>query len=252
MINNDASIVICTMFRDSIEWYGHKIDQVGKFFHSLATQTNRDFRVVCLEGDSKDTTYNQLLLHSLNKLHAKEIKLLQSNTNNEFFGSTIRQDRISHLSSLANKVLEEAYSYNPEYILWVESDLIFQSDLIERLLTSFKQKENIVGVSPIILLGGKFYDTWAFRDLPTKRGVTNGGRKKRNWLPSKINQRLPDYIEMESVGSCCLFRADFKCNFGDGAFPELCRQLREHGSIYADTTTKIYHPDTKLVEGRWI
>ena len=61
---------------------------------------------------------------------------------------------------------------------------------------------------------------------------------------------------MSSVGSCGLIKSDLirkGYSFNDGAFVELCRQVKENGyKIILDKKLNIYHPSNVLINGRWV
>jgi GT2 family glycosyltransferase len=162
--------------------------------------------------------------------------------------SHISDDRFKSLSKIANTLLTKIKD-ECEYILWIESDLIFDENLFKNLYNGIiETKSAIIAPIPIITIREqqRLYDIWAFRNI-------NGINLSRHYDFSESKSK---YVELSSVGTCAIINAEYVrkgCDFGEGCFPELCRQIREiGGKILVDTTTYVEHPGNKFVCGRWI
>lgn len=258
MMLNRKNISICSYFKDSVNWQGRNIDQVNKYFTNLLGQTGihkERFKFFLLEGNSKDNTYENLLQYKENNLKY-QFELEKFNIDGEV-ASVVSQNRFSRLSKIGNKLLEKAKEDGRRFIFWMESDLIPPKDLMIRLfkwMMALRRKwHNTLAISPIPIFNwqGKkqFYDTWAFEG--------NFGEKWQNQDLDHIIHYREILRPMNSIGSCAILNADllrkFNINFGEGCFPELCRQGKSHGlDIYCDTSLEIKHPSKEYVNGRMI
>jgi glycosyltransferase involved in cell wall biosynthesis len=242
-------IVVCSMFRDSQVWCGKEINQVDRYFSQLLKQSCgfKGLNILALEGNSTDNTYAKLQEYA--SIYPNINVMQEQNT---FHTVVSNEDprRITGLSKVADTLLDTVSKIEGlDYILWLESDLIIDMSLIKDLLfaTRYTQDDCIIAPMVFIEKRGAFYDTWGFRELDDQRW--DSGHRERVALANPLK-------EMSSVGSCALISANLiKCGarFGDGAFVELCRRSRElGGKVYVDVNTKIHHPGTKLLNGRWV
>lgn len=229
------SINVVSLFRDSEEWHNIKISQVSKYFKGLQSQ-NYKLKYICLEGDSKDNTYSELLKYQ----QTYDVSIIrQYNDSYNEVKSTVDPNRIKGLSKIGNVALDEAAKYPADYVLWIESDLIISQDFIQSLLKHSTQ--NTI-VFPIAVYQSKdiLYDTWATRTFDGSKVSVDMGQ-----------------LEVYSAGSAALIPFHFiqkGLRFGDGAFVELCEKARnKYGAcLILDTNTKVRHPDNFFVKGRLI
>lgn len=239
-------IAVCSMFKDSQVFHDYKIDQVDKYFEQMKKQSFgfNNIHFHCIEGGSKDNTYDTLAKY---KAANSNISLYKDELPSTPVASVVAQSRFNTLSRVANQLLSHVEFDKYSHILWIESDLKIQNDLLDRLLTC----HNKLGagshiIAPITLLGTEercnFYDTWGFRLL-------DGSLVSPSNYPTGTKQ-------VKSVGCCALidsslFRRGLR--FGDQCFLSLCEQAILLGAkIYADFDTKIYHPSQRCVASRWI
>ncbi len=268
------NIAICSLFKDSVRWHSIETDQVNRFFNTIEEQKqnlNKNFNlsINVLENDSQDETERHI---RINQKKNKNVNFLKLSDDLDFgpVRSVSSAKRINALGFLANLLFSFAKNFNPDYILWTESDLIFpQKDTINQLVEKMESDKTISAISPIIfaklvmrpggfvkskdgkLLNSEkvFYDTWAYKN---KNGST-----WTNQPPYNIEYYLTKerYMEMDSVGSCCLVRAsDVKdLNFDNEAFKGLCSQIISNGGkILLDKELEIYHPTNYYIENRFI
>ena len=234
-------IALLSMFRDSMDWAGHPINQVDTYFRQWESQTIRATSYYCLEGDSKDDT-TDVLAEYVAKM--ENLYVINKTADYNRVISSTDPARIKSMANLANKLLEFARTCdNYQWFLWCESDLIVPKDLIEKLVRSaesIKHRPIIMAPFPFHKTRKSFYDTWAFRHLND----------------SPLYSMPKDIVELKSIGSCALISASLiygGINFGDGAFPELCSQATKKGAkIYADPSICIWHPDQQYIAGRLI
>ena len=252
---------ICSMFKDSQHFKGFDIDQVGRFFKQVM-DSKAGFVIEphlwLLEGDSEDTTkealidYKKLFEEILEEEDARGSVNLMLDEKNRFYRgvkSTADVKRIIGLSDLGDRLLNSVKFTGEgthEFVLWIESDFIYDEEFIGKLIeTQLKCVGGNAVVAPLPMDSrGFFYDTWAF--------MTDKGEKWTN------QQFVKDegILFMKSIGSCALIPAKLiqqGCRFRKGAFPNLCKEVREAGAtIICNTDLVITHPASMIVEGRAI
>lgn len=235
---------VASMFRDSVEWAGIKINQVERFRDQiLSDPLFNQTQFLLLEGDSSDATY-----HQLNKLTHEypNIELIKKDIKSNFVGSLDNKDRIQNLASLGDTLLDLVDS---EYLIWVESDLI-HSNLVTQLYCSMLTSGAAM-VAPLVFLEkhAAFYDTWGFRNI-------DGERWKLRAPFDNYFDIYKRFIPMSSVGSCAIINGAYirnGCRFGDGAFPNLCEEItRIGGKIVVDKDVVVSHPGNRWINNRWI
>jgi GT2 family glycosyltransferase len=191
-------------------------------------------QIVAVEGDSEDETLAMLRGWTDTRLH-----LLKRDTKTPRFPSIESPERFKALSVVGNTALDfVAENLQVDYVLWLESDLIWEPDLLKRLV-----RHNADAVAPMIWVEIQahkpvFYDIWGFRNL-------NGTRFRQ----IERNAYLNTYrflFEVSSAGSCLLVKADYIYNFARfdyRAIVGLCQAIREReGRIVVDPLTEVYHP----------
>lgn len=244
------NIAVCSMFRDSQVWCGQEINQVDRYFRQLMKQTCgfKNITVVGMEGNSVDNTMEKLqeYVDMFPNVH------IYNQTNEYDTVASIENDnRLKGLSRVGDMLISKVLQIEDlDYVLWIESDLIFDISLIKDLLfaaSHYTQRDCII--APMIYLDKKgiFYDTWGFRELDGTRWTER--HRERVALTNPLK-------EMSSIGSCALIDANLlRCGvrFGQGAFVELCERARHiGGKVYVDVNTKVYHPGSHNLNKRWV
>jgi len=249
------NISVCSSFRDSMIWNNRLINQVGRFFSQLNEQNllgkAKINKIACVEGNSIDNTYESLLQYKdLNK-HLN-VNIIKEESTNRSVGSFTTKERIGVLSRCKCLALD-CIKDDCDYILCIESDLIIYDEFfLYHLLGAFDKIDKLGIIAPIITLDTipiYFYDTWAFRDK-------NGQKWNNYWVWNQDYIDNVRYIEMTSIGSCSLIKADLirnGCSFGDGDYPNMCKNIIDAGyKVYCDKRTNIFHPcSNNLINMRW-
>lgn len=224
------SVAIVSIFRDHAEKLPTYIRQI-----TTLDYPSDKIQIVAVEGDSEDETLAMLRGWSDKRLH-----LMKHDLGLPRFPSIENPIRLRGLSAVGNTALDYiASQVEVDFILWIESDLIWQPDLLKNLL-----RREAPAVAPMVwveLQQGRpvFYDTWGFRHLGGERFKQNERDWYRNTYPLEP-------FEVSSAGSCLLMRAGFIyswARFGERAIISLCEDIRERsGWIMADPLTEVYHP----------
>jgi len=218
-------LTVCSLFRDSTRYLDRYFAQVSSIYPLEST------RFVFVEGDSTDSTYQRLLKWRDGPFKANT-QVIKHDQHIPYYGSVVHPKRLSCLAELANIALD-AIPEETDYILWVESDLIFESDLVRHLLLLSGGKH---AVAPYIITQKtrQFYDIWAFR----KDGVQFNPHKPYIHGESHL-------FDVDSAGSVLLVPARFRsCRFKtENAIIGWCENLKEEGcSIKAARDVVVWHP----------
>ncbi|HRY91561.1 MAG TPA: glycosyltransferase, partial [Candidatus Gracilibacteria bacterium] len=239
-------IAICSLVRNGMAYlpvYRRQLEQ-------LQLTGSQTWHLYIVDGKSTDGTKEFL------ENWAKEdsrISIKQEEKNGEPFAN-----RTAAWAFAANQCLKMIPAKSAhQYILWMEPDLYFPPETISKLLS-----DNVDVVAPIIYLGGSFYDQWAFRD-----------KKGKSWsCQPPFHKKFKPFtlIEMQSVGSCVLFKRsvlDSGIIFKDhgpfeyknksdchqnGLLVGICQEAGIKGfKIWADTGIAVLHPANRWIEQTW-
>jgi glycosyltransferase involved in cell wall biosynthesis len=198
-------------------------------------------RFYLVEGDSQDDTLSEIKAWAVED---ERVTVTTHNTGLSRMRHTPHPERVAGLASTGNAALDALAADNwGDYALLIESDLIYQPDVILSLLTNLPHPDAVV--SPYIWIPGdgsylQFYDIWAFR--------TAAGKMFRPYQPLWYQVHMPTGpFEINSAGSMVMFPI---APIVDGvrypletAIMGICDQYREKGyKIYADPQTNIFHP----------
>lgn len=193
-------------------------------------------------GDSTDGTPAALHDECVSRFDANLVDVSHGGV---YFGSIVHPVRFKQLAGIANK-LYAVIPKGADYVLHVESDLIWQAEVLMSLLNGVEALRSIDSISsahtllaPMIIdAEGRFYDTWAFRLYGT-----------RFFHQKPYHSALEEgtrYYDMDSVGSCFIMNADLasKVFWPDrDVVVGMCNQVNlMHGRIYLDSKLEVYHP----------
>lgn len=147
--------------------------------------------------------------------------------------SSLVYDSRNHLAELAVKG-------EYDYILWLDSDMVFAPDLLERLMADIEGKDMVSG---LYFRRTAPYTPVAYQTLTRDKGVLT---------VEDLKDYPKDIFEVEGVGfGAVLMRTDFLFEMPGGWFtptPDagedcaFCIRFREHGfKIHVDPTIPIGH-----------
>lgn len=198
------------------------------------------FRVIAVEGDSINDTQAQL--HRECKRRGLELDLRTCNHGGRVFGSTEDEDRLKALSLVGNAILGGVRLID-DVMVYVESDLVWSADTITRLITRVLEGYDVI--APLIFAGEHFYDVFVYRG-------TDGNRFSPFYPyhhSLSVNEEksiLPLPVEVSSVGSCLVMKADVArtCRIRNGnALLGFCEDVRsKRYKVWVDKTERIEHP----------
>jgi len=168
------------------------------------------------------------------KTFASIVKLIKNDPQNTYIiaweGCNVHQSRIN--------IIKEALKYNCSHVLFVDNDMVFGSNALERLLLRDK---DIIGVNAMM------------RSLPSKSTV-----KVHNEKGEKIYNTSDDLFECQAVGTGFLliklsvfdklpkpwffYEHDENGDMKTGSDMWFCNKAKEAGfKIWCDPTIKIGH-----------
>lgn len=153
------------------------------------------------------------------------------------------EDKILQWADLANQGVEASLLFESEFTLFIEADLCFPFDLVDELISA-----NLDIAAPIVFLGAGFYDAWGFRGLD----------EVKIQRVENLSVISPP-IELSSVGSCVLFRAEifsrgvrFRGPYQTGLLVGVCNDARALGyQVWALSSLAIIHPTSSWREQMW-
>jgi glycosyltransferase involved in cell wall biosynthesis len=220
-------VAVCALFRNSARY-------VNYFRAVLSAQERENIELVfsLVEGDSTDETPSLL-----QQWAADDPRVILTTHNVEPVAD--HDDRVRKWAQLGNVAVEATLTRDCTHILWCESDLALPLDLLEQLVSAERDI-----VAPAIFLGGMFYDTWGFRGTDGVR-FTNTAPYHKQFQPHAL-------VELNSVGSCVLFKRDifdagvrFRGEYENGLLVGVCRDAAMHGfRTFMDSRVSVLHPTT--------
>lgn len=229
--SQQPNVTICSPFRDSATGIAEYVRQLRLLDYDPAY-----LHYLCVEGDSKDDTWDEL--NEWWKRDAR-VDLVKCDTGKPKHGSYVDAERFATLATVFNAALDAVDYGWSDYVLFLPSDIRYSPDLLKRLLAV---DEDIV--SPFVwicLAGGSmvFYDSWAF----SKDGIF-WGALSQEYLTAHFGTQP---MEMTTVGGVTLIKADVLragCRYTpDEVDRGLCKAAKAKGfTVWADPTTHVYHP----------
>jgi hypothetical protein len=239
-----SRIAIASIFRNSTSYLDRYMRQVADLAGHLCGR-GFDIHLIGCEGDSTDDTWN-VLKARMNYLYGRvqhvstqsQLTLFKEDHGGQIYGSVDNPFRWANISRVCNKVLESVEEAD-DYLLYVESDLIWDADTMQYLLGNLHTQQHIDAVAPLCLHQptGLFYDTWGHR----KDGVPF--RQHKPYHPAVGNKLTP----IDSAGSCIAMRGEVAraCRFTPPTqgIVGFGNDIRAKGyALYLDPQLTIYHP----------
>jgi len=186
-----VNIAVGSAFRNSAWRLGQYLARV----QALRDHAGRDHvvRVIAVEGDSKDNTYE--LLRTAGPL----VSVRKCSHGGPIYGSTERPERMKALSRVGNAIFE-AVREDDDVLVYIESDLLWDPHTIGSLIDMAIRRDGGYDVfAPLVFAGLSFYDVWGFR---------KDGARFAPFPPYHSGLAKTGLTEVDSVGSCLVMRGD--------------------------------------------
>lgn len=191
------NIVIISAFRNCESRVSTYFDQVRSFQRHSGIRN--PVRVIAVEGDSTDKTESEILRQSLLD-DSLSVQLVKYNHGQRPFTSTEDPDRLSALTKVMKAGMSAVDINRDHIVLYIESDLIWNPHQVGSIIDIVSRGDGGFDiVAPLIFAGDKFYDIWAFR---------KDGKRFFPFPPYHKQLNQFGLTEVDSVGSCLVFRAD--------------------------------------------
>lgn len=228
------NVVICSAFRNASGYIDRYFEQIYELERLLFLRGDC-LSLVLGYGDSTDNTGTLLFEQTSGGIGAR---LIDVSHGGQAFGSIVNAERFRQLAYVGNKILANVPFADADAVIWLESDLIWEPCVIVELLNHLQWH---ACVAPMIMdspPANTFYDTWAFR---------RGGICFVKQSPYHAGMMGGDHmVEMDSVGSCVVMRADAIRGVivpEDDVLVGVCRQIKDKGGrVFMDTSQKVFHP----------
>ena len=223
------NVTICFPIRQGAAYLCQLKQQINGLDYPAA-----NIRIIAIEGDSSDGTPGLLATWAASD---SRLTVITHNTGRAKWGSVIDPIRFAHLAEVFNAGLNAVDCVWSDYVLFMPADVEFRGDIIKRLLA-----HNVDYVAPMYWVreggGARFYDIWGFKEDGFQWGP---------YSPEYYEQaNRPVLVEMRTVGGMILIHAALIAAGARYAKEDvdhgLCRAAQQMGAtVYADTTTHIYH-----------
>ena len=229
------NVVLASIFRNSSGYLDRYFGQVANLRRKLVQQ-GHTLRMVWVEGDSTDDTFQKLAAYIDNDLRST---LLQVNHGGKLFASVDDDERWRNISKVCNVLLDQIKEAD-DFVVYVESDLLWTEDTMLALLDNVHHA-GVDACAPMCfhLPTGVFYDTWGHR------------KDGQRFLPhSPYHSALVPGMkltQLDSAGSCIVMRAQVarEARFDP---PELGivgfgNTLRKLGFLFwLNSEQRVFHP----------
>lgn len=220
-------------------------DQIARYRRQIARLNYPPdlMRLYLCEGDSTDNTLAELQAWARVD---DRLTIVKHDTNIPHFSHSPRPARMKAVSQNGNKGWDMIAGDDwGDFALMLESDLLYEPDLVTQLVTRMPDEAAIF--APMIWIqvdgGVRFYDIWAYRV---------NGEKFQPTSPEWYKARFPDTFEVDSVGSVVLFKmqlitSDLRLN-EETCVLGMCNTARQWGhKIFVDPGIDVLHPSIQGV-----
>ena len=214
-------ITLCSIFRNAEPYLERYLNQVA----DLRKEVD-NVRLVLAEGDSEDHTA-EILDRKIDLLDL----LIHVDHGGPAFGSVNNPQRWDQIAEVVKPTLQLALDQNPEVLVWVEGDLIWDTGVMLKLIERARVSPGRA-VAPMVFAAGedRFYDTYGFR----MQGLP--------FLPSmpyfpKEGHREDELVKIDSCGSCFATRDFQPVRKWTGHWP-----FYADGRLWLDDSICVTHP----------
>lgn len=226
-------IVIASIVRNAVGYLPRHFEQV-EALHSLVCNRGYSLKFAITVGESADDTNQWLERYS----GPVEGQTWQHENSGPVFGSVNDPVRWANIARTWNGMFNRIADWEYDALIYVEADLIWQPEIMLRLLDHL---EYVPAVAPMSMIAGRentFYDTWGHR--AHGRHFTN----EPPFHPALLECEPNELMQIDSAGSCKVMRSEVarKCRFNE-ADAMLGHSIYAEGySLWLDPSVSVYHP----------
>lgn len=236
-------VAVTSIVRNAMGYIDRYVSQVNDLAMALYLEGEHNVTVCMAEGDSVDGTWDWLQNWAVGQYETDdyEVRLVKADHGGPAFGSVDNAVRWQNIARTWNKLYQYiAFSdYRPDAVIYVEADLIWRPETMQRLL---RHLAVVPAVAPMSMLRppfGWFYDTWGhraidgshFQNAPPFHAILN------DWRPGTL-------LQIWSAGSCMVMRGEIigKCWFSE-TDAMIGHDLYAEGySLWLDPSLSVEHP----------
>lgn len=223
-------MILVSIFRDAENYVERYMEQCERL-RGLLAEADIPLRRVMVEGDSTDHTWKVLE----EAVQPGDI-LLKCEHGGPTFPSKNLPMRWRQIALASNVAITAAVrdNYNREPVVWMESDLIWEPEVVTHLLGLL---HTYPAVAPMCMQGARFYDIW---------GYVKDDRFFSPWPPYHPGINTDRMVTIQSAGSCLAMTADaaqFVEFSSEDCIRGVGRSLYANGhSLWLDPTITVRHP----------
>ncbi len=220
------TVVVCSIFRNSDSYIERYFGQIQSLRAALAPEP---VRLALSEGDSTDWTWTNLLTHI-----TPQDELARVEHGGPHFGSVDNPARWEQISRVVRPTVAAALELRPDVVVWVESDLIWETGAMVKLIETARQGR---AVAPMVMAAGeeRFYDVWGFRLRGNK---FSPGLPYFPADPNASNDADSHLRKIDSCGSCFATPDMHALRWWDGHWP----YRNGDEQLWIDPTVEVIHP----------
>lgn len=182
-------IAVCSIFMNSVTYLDTYFAQIGDLSKS------QELSLVLTEGDSSDDTWNELKARWTPGMYMQQI-----HHGGPHFGSVDNAQRWEQIARVVRPTVNRALELEPDAVLWVESDLVWDADTMSKLIESVTEAPGRTSC-PMVFADTtpRFYDIWGYR-LNGKGFLAHPPYFPED--PTHFTQPGSNLVHIDSCGSC--------------------------------------------------
>ncbi len=235
-------ISIIMLWRDAEEYIQRSLTQIEGIERELSSEYDLSYSFY--ENDSVDHTANLLKQW----IKGRDVFFMSERSRRKKMGSIQSTKRTKFLAEYRNKCLKSLLLKNSDYLLVLDSDVIYESTFIKQMISSLNDDSKLgmitanttQNVADAFNSGeeSSYYDSWALIDKDKKPGLTFASNPflssedRKKWSQG---QRV--YVQ-SAFGGAALIRGELKNQIiwnGDRGCEHwyLCKKIREANYLIA-------------------
>lgn len=204
-------VVVASIFRNSMDYMDRYWDQV------FSLRDKYDLRCALTEGDSTDGTKD--FVWAWNGVCADGYQFATVDHGGPHFGSVDHEPRWQQIAQVVRPTIQRALELEPEVVLYVESDLIWDTETMTQLIDRTAAAPGRTS-APMLLASDnpeRFYDTWGYR---------LNGQQFRGMPPYWDGDDMATHPKIDSCGNCFATNNLEELASWDGHWPYPSRNMR--------------------------
>lgn len=253
-MTNNTPVSVLALWRDS----GAHIDRVlGQLDRLIQDRQDINFEFYFYENDSKDNTKEKLE----EWLKNKKGKLLSETLNTPKFGSVPYLERLVLLAYYRNKLKKLAEHTTSHYTLYIDSDMIFNTDHFNQLLNLMHKRmygDKIAMIIPNTRQEGipdiidnrtedSFYDAFALKDYYFNDALYFADcplileQDRQRWLTEDLIRVRSGFGGFSMILTEALRECSWS-SWGNSEHVNFCLEVEKFGNIYIAPKCKPISP----------